>query len=81
METDTATGLEVVRVLNNNAVLATDRVGGQAILLGRGLGFGKHLGDEIDPGAASQVFVPDSGLPRSSGHGKAFGSTTRCAGR
>lgn len=63
MGTATSTVMEVVRVLNNNAVLATDRMGGQAILLGRGLGFGMHLGDEIDPGAASEVFVPEAGLP------------------
>ena len=52
-------GYEVVRVLNNNAVLATDRVGGQVVLLGRGIGFGAHLGDPVDAAAASQVFVPD----------------------
>lgn len=63
MQTTTTQVMEAVRVLNNNAVLATDRMGGQAILLGRGIGFGMHLGDEIDPGAASQVFVPEAGLP------------------
>lgn len=55
--------MEVVRVLNNNAVLAHDRAGVQAILLGRGIGFGKHLGDSIAPGAVSERFVPDSGIP------------------
>lgn len=31
MSADAASELEVVRVLNNNAILATDRVGGQVI--------------------------------------------------
>ena len=62
MSADAASELEVVRVLNNNAILATDRVGGQVILLGRGIGYGRHLGDAIDSSAASQVFVPDTSL-------------------
>lgn len=55
--------LEVVRVLNNNAVLAHDRHGAQSILLGRGIGFGKHLGDVIAPTDVVERFVPDAGLP------------------
>lgn len=51
--------MEVIRVLNNNAVLCTDGCG-QTILLGRGLGFGKRLGDDIDPANAEQVFVPNA---------------------
>lgn len=53
--------MEVIRVLNNNAVLCTDGCG-QTILLGRGLGFGKRLGDVIDPSEAEQVFVPNAAL-------------------
>lgn len=51
--------MEVIRVLNNNAVLCTDGCS-QTILLGRGLGFGKRLGDAIDPASAEQVFVPNA---------------------
>lgn len=56
----------VLRVLNNNLVLCTGDDGRQFIVMGRGLGFHKKLGDEIDPHdpAVSQRFVPwkDQGL-------------------
>ncbi|WP_127842283.1 PRD domain-containing protein [Actinomyces wuliandei] len=51
---------QIVRVLNNNAVLARDRDAGQAVLLGRGIGYGRHLGDPVDAGSVSEVFVPDA---------------------
>lgn len=55
--------MEVIRVLNNNAVLCVDRAGGQAILLGKGLGFGRSLGDELSPAQAEQVFTPSPTHP------------------
>ncbi|MBP3088785.1 PRD domain-containing protein [Corynebacterium sp. sy017] len=54
--------MDVIRVLNNNAVLCQGKTG-QAILLGRGLGFGKRLGDVIDTDEAEQVFVPNDLQP------------------
>lgn len=48
----------VTRVFNNNAVLAY--VGNQEneiILLGRGIGFGKKPGSNLDPSTAQQTFV------------------------
>lgn len=60
---DPRTAAEVVRVLNNNALLATDATGARKILLGRGIAFGRRLGDLIDPGSAAEVFVPDATYP------------------
>lgn len=51
----------VVRVLNNNCLMA--QVGGQRrILLGRGIGFGKHLGDIIAVSDAEEIFEPSTSV-------------------
>lgn len=51
----------LVRVLNNNAVLV-DACGDRVILLGRGIGFGKHLGDTASITEASEIFAPSNAL-------------------
>ena len=55
--------MNVIRALNNNAVLCTDTQGIQAICLGKGIGFGRKLGDEIQDDAVEQVFRPNSAHP------------------
>ncbi|MFV0459532.1 MAG: PRD domain-containing protein [Actinomycetales bacterium] len=52
--------MRVTRVLNNNAVVATDPDGQHVVALGRGLGHGRRPGDLLDPARVEQVFV-DSG--------------------
>lgn len=47
----------ILRVLNNNGVMVQS-ARGRLILLGRGIGFGKRLGDFVELGAASEVFEP-----------------------
>ena len=47
----------LLRVLNNNAVMV-DTGGGRLILLGRGIGFGRQLGDRIELGVAHEIFSP-----------------------
>lgn len=49
----------LIRVLNNNAVMV-ESDGARVILLGRGLGFGRRLGDPIDYADASEVFAPST---------------------
>lgn len=49
----------VIRVLNNNAVMV-ELDGTRAILLGRGLGYGRRLGDLVDYADASEVFTPST---------------------
>ncbi|WP_168581453.1 PRD domain-containing protein [Gephyromycinifex aptenodytis] len=51
--------MQVVRVLNNNAVLAQRNDGTRVVLMGKGLGFGRHLGDPVDVASVTQTFVPD----------------------
>ena len=58
--TKTQTGT-LLRVLNNNAVMV-DSAGDRVILLGRGIGFGKRLGDAVDLGAATESFSPSTAL-------------------
>ncbi|MGO2752004.1 MAG: PRD domain-containing protein [Pseudoclavibacter sp.] len=58
--TKTQTGT-LLRVLNNNAIMV-DAAGDRVILLGRGIGFGKRLGDAVDLDAATESFSPSTAL-------------------
>ena len=49
--------LRVVKVLNNSVVLAVEEPGGEVILMGKGIGFGKSIGQEIAPEEGAQMFV------------------------
>lgn len=49
--------LKVQKVLNNNVVIALHSSGYEAVLVGRGLGFGRRPDDEILEEAAEKVFV------------------------
>ena len=53
--------MEVMRVFNNNVVLAVDDAGREAILTGRGLGFQARPGQVVDPAQIVRVFVPEDG--------------------
>ena len=53
--------MEILRVFNNNVVLARDPVRGEVILTGRGLGFQVKPGQQVDPAKVVKVFVPDEG--------------------
>jgi len=53
--------MEVLRVFNNNVVLAVDDAGREAILTGRGLGFQARPGQVVDPAQIVRVFVPSDG--------------------
>lgn len=50
--------MEIIRVLNNNAVLCRTARGEHRIVLGKGIGFGQHLGNEINPDDSHEVFAP-----------------------
>lgn len=52
--------MEVLRVFNNNVVLAKD-TSGEVIVTGRGLGFKARPGDPVDPAKVVRVFVPSDG--------------------
>ena len=49
--------IRVVKVLNNSVVLAVEEPGGEVILMGKGIGFGKSIGQQISPKEGEQVFV------------------------
>ena len=53
--------MEVVRVFNNNVVLALDDAGREVILTGRGRGFQARPGQRVDPDQIARVFVPADG--------------------
>ncbi|MFT3968732.1 MAG: PRD domain-containing protein [Micropruina sp.] len=50
--------MKILRVFNNNLVLASDESGREVILTGRGLGFQARPGQRVDPDKVFRVFVP-----------------------
>ena len=53
--------MKVLRVFNNNVVLARDDAGRDVILTGRGLGYQARPGRDVDPVAVQRTFVPVDG--------------------
>ena len=53
--------MEILRVFNNNLVLARDPGGDEVILTGRGLGFQARPGQQVDPARVVRTFVPADG--------------------
>ncbi|RSX58869.1 PRD domain-containing protein [Bifidobacterium samirii] len=53
--------MEILRVFNNNVVLAKDDDGSEVILTGRGLGFQARPGRPVDPSKVVRKFVPADG--------------------
>jgi beta-glucoside operon transcriptional antiterminator len=53
--------VEVLRVFNNNVVLARGDDRGEVILTGRGLGFQAKPGQQVDESKVVRVFVPEDG--------------------
>lgn len=49
--------MRVVKVLNNSVVMAVEEPGGEVILMGKGIGFGKSIGQPIEPEPGQQMFV------------------------
>lgn len=51
--------MEVQKVLNNNVVIINDH-GEEKIVMGKGIGFSKHRGDDIDEKKVNKIFVLNS---------------------
>lgn len=52
--------MRILRIFNNNVVLASGDSGEQMVMIGRGLAFGKKKGQQLDPDKVEQTFVPES---------------------
>ncbi|GBU11704.1 transcriptional antiterminator [Enterobacterales bacterium] len=49
--------MKVIKVLSNNAIIATTDDQQEMVAIGRGIGFGKQPGDEVDPADIESQFV------------------------
>ena len=49
--------MQIEKVLNNNVVVAVDENGAETVLMGRGLGFGRHTGDEAPAALIEKRFT------------------------
>lgn len=57
--------MQVVKVLNTSVVLAVDKGGGEVILMGKGIGFRRSIGETIEIDGTDKVFVlRDRGVGR-----------------
>ena len=54
--------MRISRIYNNNVALTVDTFGKQAVVIGRGLAFGKRKGDMVNPAKVEQTFVPEQGI-------------------
>ncbi|WP_092608884.1 PRD domain-containing protein [Actinomyces ruminicola] len=49
--------MEILRVFNNNVILARDELGREAVLTGRGLGFQRKPGQDVDTALVTRRYV------------------------
>lgn len=53
--------MQIQKVLNNNVVIALDETGEETVLMGRGLGFGRHTGDSAPAHLIEKRFTLHAG--------------------
>lgn len=51
--------MKIEKVLNNNVVLAFNESDQEMVVMGRGIAFQKHPGDEIEEDKIEKTFVPE----------------------
>ena len=49
--------MKIIKVINNNTVCILDKKGREQIASGKGIGFGKKRGDEIDPAQVQKIYL------------------------
>lgn len=48
--------MQIVRIFNNNAVLALDEEGDEVVAMGKGLGFSQRIGNLVDQNKIEKIF-------------------------
>ncbi|CNK72394.1 beta-glucoside operon antiterminator [Yersinia mollaretii] len=49
--------MQIAKILNNNVVIVLDQQGQEQVIMGRGLGFQKHPGEQLDNALIEKVFA------------------------
>lgn len=52
--------MEIKKIINNNIVSSVDRDGRELVVMGRGIGFGKRPGQQIDEESVEKIFRMDN---------------------
>ena len=52
--------MRILNILNNSALVAVNERREEVVLIGRGISFGRRVGDEIDPAQADKLFSQSS---------------------
>lgn len=50
--------MRISRIYNNNVALTVNHLGQEAVVIGRGIAFGKRKGQMIDPATVEQTLCP-----------------------
>ena len=58
VNTEAGAAFRVVKSLNSSVILAVDTDDHEWLLLGKGIGYGRRPGDNVDPGLADRAFIP-----------------------
>ena len=58
--------MQITKIVNNNIVISEDKNHKEVVLMGKGLGFQKHKGDEIKLSQIEKTYVmKDHGMTQS----------------
>jgi len=57
MHSDWGIGMIIKKIFNNNAILAKDSKKQEIVIMGRGVGFKKSVGDEVDENLIEKTFI------------------------
>lgn len=52
--------MEVTKIINNNVILCVDQDGSELVVMGKGIGFGRKPGQDIDENLAEKIFRMDN---------------------
>ena len=52
--------MNIDKIINNNIISSTDSEGRELVVMGRGIGFGKRLGQKIDESSIEKIFRMDN---------------------
>ncbi|MDX5107176.1 CAT RNA binding domain-containing protein, partial [Lactobacillus crispatus] len=50
--------MKIKKILNNSAVVTTNKDGEEIVVIGKGIAFGKKTNDEIDQRKIYKIFTP-----------------------
>lgn len=57
--------MKIIQIFNNNVILTEDNIKNEVVVMGKGIGFQKKKGDEIDPHLIDKTFILTENVAKS----------------